>query len=74
MQLIMDHQRDAACDGTPIVLSDYERTFAINRHISMAELQRHRRQFVKVNSIHPPSSGIDVGAAFVDFLAQQLCS
>ena len=70
--MIMNHQRDAVCEGTPIVLNEFERTCVFNRHISVAELQRHRRQFVKVHTNHPPSAGVDVGAVFVDFLAQQL--
>ena len=70
--MIMNHQRDAVCEGTPIVLNEFERTFVFNRHVSVAELQRHRRQFIKVHTNHPLSDDIDVGAAFIDFLAQQI--
>ena len=72
IQVVITHQKDAVCEGTPIVFNDFDRTFAIHRHVGMAELHRHRRQFVKVNSMHPPSSGLDIGAAFIDFLAKQL--
>ena len=70
--MILNHQRDAVCEGTPIVLNEFKRTFVFNRHVSVAELQRHRRQFVKVHTNHPPNDGVDVGATFIDFLAQQI--
>lgn len=72
VQKIVQHQKDAVVEGTPLVFSEYDRSIVINRHVGISELQRHRRQFVKVNTMHPPSTGIDVGATFVDFLAQQL--
>jgi hypothetical protein len=38
----------------------------------LAELQRHRQQFMKLNSQHPPASSAEVGSLFIDFLAAQL--
>jgi tRNA uridine 5-carbamoylmethylation protein Kti12 len=72
VQMIVQHQKESVVEGTPLVFSEYDRSIVINRHVGISELQRHRRQFVKVNTMHPPSTGIDVGATFVDFLAQQL--
>ena len=35
----------------------------------LAELQRNRQQFMKLNSQHPPA---EVGSLFIDFLVAQL--
>jgi len=72
VQAVIAHQKEAVVEGTPLVFSEYNRSIVIHRFVGISELQRHRRQFVKVNTMHPPASGIDVGAAFVDFLAKQL--
>ena len=74
--LIVTHQQDGASEGTPLVLTHYGRTLGLHRHVSPAELQRHRRQFVSLHSKRPTaavnSSAADserlIGAAFIDFL------
>lgn len=71
VQAAHTHIRDAPV-GTPLMLRDYHRTLEIHRPVSLAELQRHRRMFVKVNSQHPPTSAAAIGSSFVDFLATQL--
>ena len=58
--------------GTPLVFSDYDRSLALHRHVGLAELQRHRRQFVKANIYMPPSSPAIAGATFIDFLSLHL--
>lgn len=71
LQLIIQHQIDQV-EGTPIQLLEYERALTLHRHISLSELQRFRRQYVKMNAQHPPSSSKLIGASFVDFLASQI--
>jgi tRNA uridine 5-carbamoylmethylation protein Kti12 len=71
LSAIMSHQTDCA-EGTPIQFLDYDRAITLHRHISLSELQRFRRQFVKINAQHPPSSPKEIGSSFVDFLASQL--
>ena len=69
---VVDHQRDETSDFAPIIFQEYDRTITFYRTISMEELQRHRRQFVKVNTLHPPNSSVDIGKAFIDYLSSQL--
>eukprot|EP01036_Dinobryon_divergens_P027943 gene27943-36809_t len=45
---------------------------AAEGRIRLVELQRHRQQFLKLNSQHPPASSAEVGSLFIDFLAGQL--
>lgn len=70
-QAIMAHQAEAL-EGTPLKFSEFDRALTLNRHISLAELQRYRSQFVKVNSQHPPHSSVAVGVSFIEFLAVHL--
>ena len=56
---VVDHQRDETSDFDPIIFQEYDCTITFYRTISMEELQRHRRQFVKVNTLHPPNSSVD---------------
>jgi len=58
--------------GTPLLLPAYGRSLELHRTVSLPELQRHRTQFVRLNSKHPPADGTQAGAMFVDFLAVQL--
>jgi len=72
VQAIVAHQADAG-EGVPLILADYQRTMALHRHVGLAELQRHKRSFVKANSLHPPSGNRQVlGSMFIDFLATLL--
>jgi hypothetical protein len=57
--------------GTPLIFTDHARSLALHRHVGLAELQRHRRTFVKSNSYMPPASAA-AGATFIDFLAMHL--
>eukprot|EP00605_Chrysophyceae_sp_TOSAG23-4_P000856 GSChrysophyteH1.ASY1.ANO1.947.1 assembled CDS len=58
--------------GAPMRLPTYDRSFQVHRTVSLAELQRHRLQFVRLNSKHPPNNAVQIGAMFIDFLAVQL--
>lgn len=69
---IVNHQNNAANATDPLLFTEYDRALELYRTVSLAELQRHRRQFVKVNSQIPPSNQIDIGASFIEFLALQL--
>lgn len=71
LHLIVAHQTDNV-EGTPIKFVEYDREITLHRHAGLAELQRHRRQFVKNNGAHPPTTVKEVGASFIDFLANQL--
>ena len=51
---------------------DYDRTLALHRHVGLAELQRHRRQFVKTNSNMSHSTLKALGSSFIDSLASNL--
>jgi tRNA uridine 5-carbamoylmethylation protein Kti12 len=55
-----------------LLFPEYDRSLALHRHVGLAELQRHRRQFVKASSYLPPASQQDAGATFLDFLALHL--
>lgn len=54
------------------MFQDFDRTLALHRHVGLAELQRHRRQFVKTNSSAPPDDFHILGSLFLDFLALNL--
>ena len=58
--------------GTPLMFHDYDRTLALHRHVGLAELQRHRRQFVKTNSNMSHSTLKALGSSFIDSLASNL--
>lgn len=58
--------------GTPLIFQDFDRTLAFHRHVGLAELQRHRRQFVRTNSNMNHGSLIALGASFIDSLAMNL--
>lgn len=69
---IVRHQNNAANATDPLLFTEFDRVLELFRIVSLAELQRHRRQFVKVNSQIPPSNQLDIGASFIEFLALQL--
>lgn len=71
LQSIVSHQQsDAVCvAGTPLKFSAYDRSITLHRHISLAELQRYRRQYVKINGQHASTTAKAIGASFIDFLA-----
>ena len=58
--------------GTPLIFQDFDRTLALHRHVGLAELQRHRRQFVKTNGNMSQSTSKVLGSAFIDCLALNL--
>jgi tRNA uridine 5-carbamoylmethylation protein Kti12 len=66
---INTHQRDPSGEGAPVIFKKYDRSLTLNRVVTLAELVRHKKQFVKVNSMYPPSSTSAIGSAFIDFLA-----
>lgn len=74
-QMISVHQTDQS-EGTPIKFADYDREIVLHRYIGSPELQRHRRQYVKINSQHHSTKKSviekEMGAEFIDFLASQL--
>jgi tRNA uridine 5-carbamoylmethylation protein Kti12 len=72
VQLITAHQQEHT-DGTPLVLKEFNsHLLTLPRYVGAQELQRLRRQFVKMNSSHPPENSIDVGGKFVEFLRNQI--
>lgn len=71
MDTIINHQ-NVSSEGTPIIFHEYNRSFALHRRVGATELQRHRRQFLKVNSTHPPETSKAIGEAFIDFLSLQI--
>lgn len=72
VQLITSHQQEHT-DGTPLILKDFNsHVLTLPRYVGAQELQRLRRQFVKMNSTHPPENSIDVGGKFVEFLKTQI--
>lgn len=71
--IIVNQQNASGCaDGTPIILHEYNRSITFHRIVSSSELQRLRRQFVKINSQHPPSTIQEIGASFVDYLSAHI--
>lgn len=72
VQLITTHQQEHN-DGTPLILKDFNsHVLQLPRYIGAQELQRLRRQFVKMNSAHPPENSVDVGGKFIEFLKTQI--
>ena len=71
-QTLMTHQAECL-EGTPVVFSEYQRTMTLHRHVGLAELQRHRRQFVKVSAgLAGYRGATEIGAGYVDYLSVQL--
>jgi tRNA uridine 5-carbamoylmethylation protein Kti12 len=72
VQFITAHQQEHT-DGTPLILKDFDsHVLVLPRYVGAQELQRLRRQFVKMNSSHPPENSVDVGGKFVEFLRTQV--
>lgn len=69
IQTIVAHQAEIAAEGTPVKFVEFDRALTLNRHASLAELQRYRRQYVKINGQHPPTSSKAIGSSFIDYLA-----
>jgi len=69
IQVIVAHQTEGMVEGTPLKFVEYDRALTLNRHTGLAELQRYRRQYVKINGQHPPTSSKAIGTSFIDFLA-----
>ena len=55
--------------GTPIFFHEYNRTLTLHRHVSLAELARHKRQYVKSTGVNSSTNDIDIGTNYIDFLA-----
>jgi len=72
IQVIVAHQTEGMVEGTPLKFVEYDRALTLNRHTGLAELQRYRRQYVKINGQHPPTSSKAIGTSFIDFLALHL--
>lgn len=71
-QTLMTHQTESL-EGTPVVFSEYQRTMTLLRHVGLAELQRHRRQFVKVSAgLAGYKGSAEIGAGYIDYLSIQL--
>ena len=68
----LNPQRKQLQLGTPLIFQDYHRTLTLHRHVGLAELQRHRRQFVKTYSSMSQSSPDFLGSAFIDSLSSSL--
>eukprot|EP01038_Epipyxis_sp_PR26KG_P010737 gene10737-14422_t len=68
VQIIVKHLSNSA-EGTPIRFAEYDRELVLNRFVGVAELQRYRLQFVKINGQHPPTNSTAIGSSFIDFLA-----
>jgi len=68
-QVIAHQQSEIHITGTPLILHEFDRSLTLNRHAGLAELQRYRRQFVKINGQHPPTTPKEIGMSFIDFLA-----
>jgi tRNA uridine 5-carbamoylmethylation protein Kti12 len=69
IQTIVAHQSEGVAEGTPVKFVEFDRALTLNRYASLAELQRYRLQYVKINGQHPPTSSKAIGSAFIDFLA-----
>jgi tRNA uridine 5-carbamoylmethylation protein Kti12 len=69
IQVIVAHQTEGMVEGTPLKFLEYDRALTLNRHTGLAELQRYRRQYVKINGQHPPTSSKAIGTSFIDYLA-----
>lgn len=75
VHLIAVHQSQQA-EGTPIKFIEFDREMVLHRYVGTPELQRHRRQYVKINSQHHSvkkgSNEKRLGAEFIEFLATSL--
>lgn len=70
IERLVAHQAEAAVVvGTPLKFHEYDRAITLTHHVSLAELQRYRRQYVKINGSHPPLSSQAIGTSFIDYLA-----
>jgi tRNA uridine 5-carbamoylmethylation protein Kti12 len=72
-QTMIQHQIDFN-EGDPIIFTEYDRTITLHRHVSLNELQRHRRQYVKITGQYASNytTNKEIGASFIDFLDVQL--
>jgi len=72
-QTMIQHQIDFN-EGDPIIFPEYDRTITFHRHVSLVELQRHRRQFVKITGQYASNytTTKEIGASFIDFLDVQI--
>ena len=68
---ITRHQNESVT-GTPVVFQEYDRSLLLNKFVSLSELQRFRRQFVKASSQGGGGISSQTGASFIDYIAGQL--
>lgn len=67
--LIHQQTTSEGTEGTPLKFLEYDRAITLHKYTSLAELQRIRRQFVKINGSHPPINSKAIGSAFIDYLS-----
>ena len=72
-QTMIQHQIDFN-EGDPVIFTEYDRTITLHRHVSLNELQRHRRQYVKITGQYASNytTNKEIGASFIDILDVQL--
>ena len=68
---ITRHQNESVT-GTPVVFQEYDRSLLLNKFVSLGELQRFRRKFVKASSQGGGGISSQTGASFIDYIAGQL--
>jgi tRNA uridine 5-carbamoylmethylation protein Kti12 len=71
IQMIISHQNENLQEGMPLKFLDYDRAITFHKQINLAELQRYKTQYVKMNASHPPDSSKAIGSSFIDFLVSQ---
>lgn len=64
---IMDTQRTSV-PGEYVVLSNSQERVKFPRHITMAELRRHRKQFISYTKLHPTSDHLKIPTLFIQYL------
>ncbi|CAL1529887.1 unnamed protein product [Lymnaea stagnalis] len=58
--------------GSAIKIPDVKEEFVFIRHVSIAELQRHRRQFITYTKMHPVEDSTKLSNMFVQYLNKSL--
>mmetsp|Transcript_17144 Transcript_17144/g.24809 ORF Transcript_17144/g.24809 Transcript_17144/m.24809 type:complete len:366 (-) Transcript_17144:289-1386(-) len=71
-QVVQAIAAQQALSAGPLRLEEFDRALSLHRVVGMAELQRHRQQFLRLNSQHPPPSSAAAGTLFIEFLASQI--
>lgn len=50
VNIILQHQQEQLSESSPVIFKEYNRSLLLYRIVSVQELTRHRRQFVKANA------------------------